>query len=116
MRKMGLNIKKLLFWFLLICIPFLFIELTLRAFFAYKVGTSVLFYGILHGRDYRNFDQVQDGQNSRGNTHIKAKAEKDHTVMWHENIIRNYLYNELDNYYWFARCYGHYHLFLAPSY
>lgn len=83
-----MRIKHLVYYILLICVPLVFTELSLRAYFSVIAGPNVFFYGTRFGSPYRSIDR--DSYKKKKKAEIKAEIEKNHSVMFHENVTSNY--------------------------
>lgn len=78
--KLGLR-KKILFSIIMLSIPFLFLELLARAYFATKIGPRIFLYGTMFSRHQVSFDPKGVAQ---------RKAQEDATVSFHDNVKHNY--------------------------
>ncbi|MCC7429297.1 hypothetical protein IT568_00500 [bacterium] len=70
--------KKVLSCFIVFLICCVSIELTFRIFFAFKIGTDIIFYGTRFCGQHKKEQEKQ------------AKFEENHSVMFHKNSVGNY--------------------------
>jgi len=78
--RLGLR-KEIFFGIIVLCIPFLFLELLVRFYAATQVGPRVLLYGTTFSRHQEQFDPI--GAEMR-------KAQEESTVRFHENARGTY--------------------------
>ena len=77
--------KKILFNIIIFCLPFLFVEVLVRTYFATQVGPRVMFYGTRFSRYQAKFDPKGVFQGK-----LRRHLEQTSTVASHENVTGNY--------------------------
>lgn len=75
------SVKKIIFYVIILSVPFFLLEGLARTYYSYRVGPSVWLYGTSFSRDQKRFDP--DG-------HMREEIKRNRNVGFHKNRIRNY--------------------------